>query len=199
MASEEDPLESLRERVYQQPTHTGVDVPAYSDQKIAKPYGWQSPPPAAPPKKRFPWTVWFLIAAGVFLVLAAAIAAFLVFNGTRSISGDRVIISAEPSLNIASGEPATVVITVRNENPATIKNVALFVAFPEGSKSADGSDADLTLYNDVLGDIPAGESRSRTVTVKLFGAENQIVTVPTRVEFHTDGSSALLVSKKISQ
>lgn len=190
---EDSPLESLKERLYQPPTKTGVDIPGYTPEQTPAPYGWQAPPPIAP-KKRTPWTVWFLAGAGTFLVIAALVAAFLVFRGVRSISSDRVTITADAPVSIASGDTVSMVLTVHNGNPATLTNATILATFPDGTKAVDGTD--MAPYSDVLGDIPAGGDVTRTVQVKLYGAESQSLTIPVKVQFKTQGSSALLQSEK---
>lgn len=191
---EESPLESLRDRVYR-PEEEHVEVPAYSTQETPATYGWQAPP-SAPPKRKLPWTVWFLAGAGAFLVIAGALAAFFLLTGTRAISSDRVTITMDAPVSIASGDTVALVITVHNGNPTTLTKASLFASFPEGTQAGDGTDTPFTQYNDVLGDIPAGGDVTRTVQVKLYGAENQVLPIPIKTEYHTEGSNALFVSHK---
>jgi len=191
---ETSPLDSLRERVYRPEEKGGAQVPAYSHEEAPAAYGWQAPPPPAP-KKRLPWTIKFLIATGVFLVIAGAVAAFLIFHGTRAISSDRVKIEVQAPVSIASGDTVPVVITVHNGNPTTLKDAMLYASFPDGTRAGDGTDAQLTQYSDALGDVSAGADVTRTVQVKLFGTEGQDFSVPLKVEYHTDGSNALFVSR----
>lgn len=144
------------------------------------------------------WTARFLIAAGAFLVLAGAVAAFLVFHGTRSISSDRVQIDVQAPVSIASGDTVPLVITIHNSNPTALTNANLYVSLPEGTRAGDGTDAPFTQYNDVLGTVPAGADVTRTVQAKLFGPENAALPLAVKVEYHTDGSNALFVSQKQS-
>jgi hypothetical protein len=195
MATEHSPLESLQDRVYSPSADITEESREYSHEDVATPYGWQAPPPPVPPKKRMPWTVWFLAATVAFLLLAGAVAAFLIFHGTRAISSDRVTITADAPVRIASGDTVSFVMTIHNDNPTTLSKATLFATFPEGTRAADGSDTP-TQYNDVLGDIPAGGEVTRTVQIKLFGAENQSLSIPIRVEYRTEGSNALFVSEK---
>jgi hypothetical protein len=198
MPPERSPLESLEERLYRNQTPQNVPVPAYSNQETPEVYGWQAPPPAPPPlpKKHMSWAVRFLIAAGVFLVVAGGVAAFLVFHGTRSFSSDRVVIQAQSAASIASGDTVSIVITVHNGNPTPLNNATLFASLPAGTRTGDGTDAPLPQYSDVLGSVPAGGDATRTVQIKLFGTQGQSLTIPIRVEYHTDNSNALFVSQK---
>jgi hypothetical protein len=195
---ERSPLESLENRLYRNQDPKEVSVPAYSNQETPQAYGWEAPLPPPPPlpKKRMPWTVKFLIAAVLFLVLAGGAAAFLVFHGIRSFSSDRVAIQAQSVASIASGDTVSIVITVHNGNPTALNNATLFASLPEGSRTGDGTDAPLTQYSDVLGTVPAGGDATRTIQVKLFGTQGQSLTIPIKVEYRTDGSNAAFVSQK---
>ncbi len=193
------PLESLEDRLYRPQAPEHVTVPAYSNKEAPINYGWQAPlpePPPLPPKKHMSWAVKFLIGTIIFLVLAGGAAAFLLLHGTRAFSSDRVAIEAQSTASIASGDTVSIVITVHNGNPTALNDARLFAALPEGTRSGDDTDAPLTQYSDVLGNIPAGGDVTRTVQVKLFGTQGQSLTIPLKVEYHSDNSNALFVSQK---
>lgn len=195
MPPEQDlPLESLEKRLYQTQPQEQVSVPAYTPQQPGTPYGWQAPPPPAPPKPRMPWTVKFLIATGAFLALAALVAAFLVFHGSRAITDNNVQISVPPSTGIASGDTVTLVVTVHNGNPAALSDASFNATLPAGTRAAD-TGAPMTQYNDTLGTIPAGGDVTRTIQAKLFGEAGQTLTIPMKVQYHVAGSNALYQSE----
>jgi uncharacterized repeat protein (TIGR01451 family) len=203
MPPEQDsPLESLEKRLYGQhaqedPRIAGAaSVPAYSEKPLPVPHAWDAPEPplAQPEKKRTSWTVFFLAGAAAFLVIAGAIAAYLVHQGTRAVSTDRVQVTIDAPVSVASGETVQLVMTVRNTNPAPLLNASLFATLPSGTRTADTPDAPLNQYTDALGTIAPGAQVTRTVTVKLFGTAGQSLTIPARVEFHTEGSNAVFVS-----
>jgi len=189
-----DPLEALNERIYRANTNADARVREYEPKEQTKAYGWTPPPPPPPPKKRMPWTLKFLIGAGVFFLIAGGIAAFFIWHGTRAISSDRVQVTLTAPPSIASGDTVTFVVTVHNGNPAGINNATLFVQLPDGTRRADNDSQTMGQYTDTLGSIPAGGDATRTFQAKLFGAQNNTLTVPARVEYHTEGSNALFVS-----
>ncbi len=196
MPPEKDsPLDALTKRLYQPNADTGIDVPAYTEKPDQEAYGWKAPPPIVV-KRRMPWAIKFLIGTGIFLALAAMVAAYLVLQGTRAVSEDKVEIQPQAPVSIASGDVVPLVITVYNGNPTALKDARLFVSLPEGTRQGDSTDAPLTQYSDVLGSVPAGGYVTRTIQVRLFGMEGQSLTIPTKVEYHVEGSNALLVSTK---
>lgn len=192
---QESPLEALEKRIYEAPPEKPVDAPAYTPVQPATPYGWQAPPPPPPPKKRMPWTIKFLIAAGVFFVVAGIVAAFIIFRGSRAISNANVQITVPPSAGIASGDTIPLVITIHNGNPVALTDASFNVDLPNGTRTGDTSDAPLTQYNDVLGPVGAGADVTRTVQVKLFGEAGQTLSIPMKVQYHVAGSSALYQSQ----
>lgn len=196
MPPEQDlPLESLKKRLYENNPQEPVGVPGYTPKQPETPYGWQAPPPPPPPKKRMPWTVKFLIGAGIFLGIAGLVAAFMVFRGSRAISNTNVQITVPPSTGIASGDTVTLVLTIHNGNPVALTDASLSVILPDGTRKAD-TDEPYPQYNDVLGSIQAGSDATRTVQVKLFGTEGQTLTIPMNVQYRVTGSNALYQTKK---
>lgn len=189
------PLERLNQRIYQNKDVDTVEVPAYSPYTQEQVSQWTpapAPPPPPPKKPGLPWTLKFLIGAAIFFVFAGIATAIFLFLGGRAISNDQVAItvSGVPTA-IASGDTATFVVAVENKNPTEIRDARLNMSFPEGSRSgADTSDT-LEQYTEPLGTIAPGESVTRTVSVKLFGAEGQLITIPLRVEYRAEGSNAV--------
>lgn len=195
MPEQDLPLESLEKRLYQAQPQEQVNVPAYSPQQQQTPYGWQAPPPPAPPKKRMPWTAKFLIGTGVFLALAAIVAAAMIFLGSRAISNNNVQITVPPSPGVASGDTVSLVVTIHNGNPVALTDASFNVTLPDGTRTADGTNAPMSQYNDVLGPIPAGSDVTRTIQAKLFGQAGQTLTIPMKVQYHVTGSNALYQSE----
>jgi len=193
---EKDPLQALNERIYRANANAEARVQGYVPQEQPKAYGWTPPPapPPAPPKRGMPWTVKFLIAAGAFFLLAGGVAAFFLLHGTRAISSDRVQVQVAGPTTIASGDTVTLVFTVHNGNPAAMNSTMLFAQMPDGTRRADDDTQSYDQYTDTLGTVNAGADATRSVQVKLFGAQNQALSIPVRVEYRTEGSNALFVS-----
>lgn len=195
-----DPLESLRNRLY-----ANEPVAPFQEDRLS---------PAATPTPLEPWkrtekpvikermhatTIFFLIAVG-FFAIAASVAAFLFYKGTRSISSDHITISvAPPTATIASGDDSTITVTVRNENPLAITHTNLFIDFPTGTLEAGTSSVPLPPYSDTLGDMSPGDTVSRTVSGEFFGGQNQVISIPIRFQYRAKGSNALFTATSTYQ
>ncbi len=167
---------------------------------INVPRGWQQAP--APlstmprPKKKLPLAVRFLIVAAGFFLVATGIALYFLFVGGRSVSTDNIIISIDGPTTAAGGDTVQLLVTIENHNPVPITSATLGIAFPSDTRSADDVTQSLDRYDDTLGDISAGQAVTRTVRAVLFGKENQTVTIPITVEYHTANSNAVFVKEK---
>jgi hypothetical protein len=142
-----------------------------------------------------PWTSRFLVLAVGFFILAGAVAAFLFLGGSRSISSENVEITAQGPVSIGSGDTVAIVVTVKNTNPAAVTNTNLVVDLPPGARQAADKSQAFDHYTDTLGTLAPGEETSRTVNVVLFGAQNEVLTVPIRVSYGAEGSNADFASE----
>lgn len=199
------PLESMRKRLYTPGPVESAAPPLRQDilrqpaPVQQAPQAWAPPPPPviAPPRgwAAMPWTNRFLVIAVGFFVLAGCVAAFLFLEGSRSISAENVHIETNGQPTIGSGDTVAIVVTVKNENPATITNTSITIDLPEGTREAGDKTRPFDSYTDTLGDLAPGAETSRTVNAVLFGAQNQVLRVPIRVEFKAMGSNASFVSE----
>lgn len=199
MAPEKDeksPLEEVRRRLYAPQGAAPVTVPGLHTEAPQPVEMWKQAPPPPPKKPGLPATTLFLIAAGVFFLIATMVAAFLILFGGRTVSTDNIEIAiANPPTTVGSGDTVEVLITVTNTNPVLITDTTLSVDFPEGTRAADAPTESYTHYSDTLGDIPAGEGRERTVRAVVFGSEGQKVQLPIRFEYRTAGSNSPFIKE----
>ena len=142
-----------------------------------------------------PWSSRFLVVAVAFFLIAGAATAFIFLTGTRSISSDNVAVGIQGPVSIGSGDTVSLLITVKNDNPSAITNTNLIGDLPPGSRQATDKDMPFDHYTDTLGTLAPGEEASRTVNAVLFGAQNQALTIPVRVEYRAEGSNALFVTE----
>lgn len=142
-----------------------------------------------------PWTSRFLVIAVAFFVVAGAVAAYLFLGGSRSISSENVEIVVQGPVSIGSGDTVAIVVTVKNNNPATITNTNLVVDLPPGARQAGDKTKPFDHYTDTLGSLAPGEETSRTVNVVLFGAQNEALPIPVRVEYRAENSNAAFVTE----
>ncbi|KND50156.1 MAG: hypothetical protein AB203_04205 [Parcubacteria bacterium C7867-008] len=193
-----DPLETLRARLYASKPVETVAPNTLSQTRAPAASAWAPPPPPVikPPHKKLPPSLWFLIiAGGFFLITGIAAALFLVFGG-RSISAEHVTIEVPGQTTIASGDAVPILISVKNENPVAMLNATITVDLPEGTRDANDPNKALDQFSDSLGDIAPDTRAERTVNAILFGSENQILTIPIKVEYRTPGSNAVSVKEQ---
>ena len=189
-------LEELRQRLYTnaKPTVAPVAPVPVPAAPVPQAEGWQAEPLVVP-KKKMAWSVTFLFAALGIFVLALGVAAYFLVFGGGAISTDHVDITVAPSIALRSGDTATLLVTVTNNNPTAITNTALSIAFPDTARSADDPRVSYPRYEDTLGDIPAGGSVTRTVRTVLSGSAGEVITLPLKLEYKTEGSNAVFVKE----
>lgn len=195
MATEKDPLETLRARLYAPKPVETVTPEALSQNRAPSTTAWTPPPPPVikPARPKLPPSLWFLIGAGAFFVVAGTAAALFIAFGGRSVSTAHVVITVQGPTTIASGDTVPILISIKNNNPVPMNAATITVDLPNGTRSPDNVDQALDQYSDTLGDIAPGTEAQRTVRAVLFGPENQQLTIPIRVEYHTTGSNATSV------
>ena len=199
MASEEkSPLDTLRARLYAPKPVDTVAPNTLSRGRVQGASAWTPPPPPVikPARQKLPPSLWFLIVAAGFFVIAGIVAAVLLIFGGRSVSTAHVRIDVQGPTTIASGDTVPILISIQNDNPVAMTNASLTVDLPDGTRDPDSIDQPLDQYSDSLGDIEAGGRAERTVRAALFGAENQQLVIPIRLEYHTPGSNATSVKEQ---
>lgn len=152
-----------------------------------------TPPPPPPAKKRLSLPILFLILASVFFVVAVAAASYFLIFGTRAVSPERVVVAIDGDTAIRSGDPVTLLISVRNENPVPLRATSIVAMFPETARRGDAITEPYPRYEDTMGEIEPGATATRSVQVALFGAEQEQIVIPVRFEYRIDGSEAVFV------
>ena len=133
------PLERMRKSLYTPGTSFDIKPSSLSARDSEMASAWQKEPPKLEPKKKLKLSgsAMFLIGAIGFFVIAGIIAFFLVIQGGRSVSTERVKISIEnPPTSIAGGDTVSLFLLVRNENSSMLTDARLLIDFPEGTYSA---------------------------------------------------------------
>lgn len=190
------PLSNLRERLYSREEPVQVPVvpePHATPAPAPKVETWEAPTPA--PKKKIAWSVLFLGGALLLFILAVGVAAYFLVFGTRAISSDRIDIQVAPISVLRSGDIATMLVTVTNNNPTTISATKLVVTFPESARSGEDPTKPYPRFEDTVGDMAPGESRTQTIKVVLAGAMGEAVPTPITFEYKTEGSAAVFVKE----
>jgi len=183
----------MRKKLYTPGTSFDIAPSSLSARASKLPHAWEPPPerPAAK-KRKLSGSAIFLIGAAAFFVIAGLVAFFLVIQGGRSVSNDRVKITIEnPPTSIAGGDTVSLYIVIKNENPAILNDAKLFIDFPAGTYSATEPPEPLAHQIEALGDIAPGAIKEQTVRATLYGEANQKIVIPVKIEYRTDGSTSV--------
>lgn len=198
---EKSALESLREKLYKPADASGVERTPLHIEHASIPRGWDAPPaptpaPVPPPRPKLPLSVRFLIGAGVFFIIAGAIATYFLYFGGNSVSTNNIKLSVTNAASaVASGDTVSLLVTVENHNPVAISDTTLTVDFPDGTRSADDATKPYTRDEESIGELGAGQAKTLTVRAVLFGSENQQLTIPVKVEYRTPNSNSVFVKE----
>jgi hypothetical protein len=160
--------------------------------------GWAPPAPPPPPKKRkLSFAVLFLAIAGAFFLVAVAGAAYFLVFGGRAVSSDRITLTPEGPTSVNSGDVVTLLISIENRNPVAALSTTLVVDLPDTARDPEHPELPLADIEDTAGDIPSGETRTRSVRAILSGAEGDRIAIPVRFEYRIEGSDAVFVKEGV--
>ncbi len=137
-----------------------------------------------------------LIFSGIFCVVAVGIGAYIFWNGANMISANNIDISINGPISVPGGTPVSFDITVTNKNNIDLQLVDLSVNFPAGATNPDNPSQELTIYRELVGDIKAGQSATKTVKVIIFGEENAQKQIIIDVTYKVKGSSSSFTKEK---
>ncbi len=193
----EGPLERMRKRLYARKSETSVTESELPTSVPNAPEHWQAPtPPPAVAKPHMSGAALFLVGAAGFFALAGLVTGITLFLGGRTVSVDRADILVEGPASVAGGEKVSLLITIKNNNPVAMTGATLTVRFPEGTTEAEDTSVALAQHTEEVGDIPAGGMVRKTVSATFFGSENQKLSIPVDLEYHTQNSNAVFVKKE---
>ncbi len=132
-----------------------------------------------------------LIYSGTFCLIAVGVGGYLFLNGANLISANNISIDINGPVSIAGGEPVSFDIRVSNQNNIDLRIVDLSIDFPAGATDPNDPTKELRNFREFLGDIPAGESKTKTVSAIIFGEENLQKQIFVTVTYSIKGSSSV--------
>jgi hypothetical protein len=134
----------------------------------------------------------FLVGAGLFFVVATAIAGVYIFGGANVISSKNIDMSVHGPRTIDGGDVLEMQVAVRNNNTVDLELADLVITYPPGTRMPSNLAANMTNQRIPLNSIEAGGMRTGTVRAVLFGQSGQRQTITVALEYRLKGSSALL-------
>src|SRR3989344_2130734 len=137
-----------------------------------------------------------LIGSGIFCLIAVALGAYTLLGGANLISADNIDITVSGPVSIPGGAPVSCDIQVSNKNNVSLELADLSVEFPAGAVEALDTTRELKTYRELIGNIPAGGSATKTVKAVMFGEENVQKQILVTVTYKIKGSTSLFSKKK---
>jgi len=138
----------------------------------------------------------FFIFSVLFFVVAAGVAAFVLFGGVNMISSKNVDIKVIGPVSIGGGQEVSFEINIANNNNTDLESASLLVEYPDGVRSA----ADLTKTLDQerydLGEVKSGENFNQNIKAVFFGEKESIKEIKISLEYRVQNSSALFYKEK---
>ncbi len=193
-------LERVEQRLYSAQAPTSIPNPNLTERPAERARGWDKiktvPQKVRTEAQHVSGPARFFIVAFLFFVLTAGGAVVYLIWGGRSVSTNNLNLAVQGPTSIASGDTVPLLITIENKNPVAIHAATLTITFPEGTKSVDDPTQPLTTYTENLGTIDSGGKAERTVRAVVYGSEGQHVSLPIKIEYHTDNSNSVFVKNK---
>jgi uncharacterized membrane protein len=149
-----------------------------------------------PTKKSFLSPAKILISSIIFFLVAIVIVIFNFFIGGNFISGDNILVTVKAPISIAGGEVLPFEIEIKNNNNVALLGADLRIDYPEGAKSSADTSIVAKREQVFIGDISAGQTIKKNLSVALFGQENQKKDINLVLEYKVDGSNSLFKKNK---
>jgi hypothetical protein len=137
-----------------------------------------------------------LISSIVFFLVAIGIGAFLLFNGSNSVSANNIDIVIDGPATIGGGDPVSFDIQVENNNNIKLEVVDLSIDFPAGTANPDDPAQEMKTFRELMDDINPGGFSRKTVRAVIYGEENSKKTLTVNVEYRVAGSNAIFQKQR---
>jgi len=145
-------------------------------------------------KKKSKFFKRFFIMAIIFFIGALGFAGYMYFKGGSVISSDNIDITLLGNAFSQGGEELPLQIEIINKNNASLELANLIIEYPRGA--SDDTEEMVRLPRESLGTINAGERIERNIKVKLFGDQGSVRNVKVKLEYHPEGSNAIITKEK---
>lgn len=201
MPNDEGGVDHLKDSLYSRKQKGGmqdVRAPLTASEEHA-PKTWQGePPPRAPrpsttPSQRMGIATKFLIASGVFFVIAVGGALAFFFSGGNYISPNNIDLQIiAPSL-IDGGTTANLQFIITNRNSAELQLADLVIDYPTGTRDPKDSTQTLLHQRISVGTIAPGQQIKLTASAVFYGGEGATQSIKASLEYSVAGSNAVFV------
>jgi len=132
-----------------------------------------------------------LVSLAVFVGAVVLSSLFIVFGG-NTISGDNINISINGPFTVSGGDIMNLQIGIVNDNTVPIESATLVIDYPRGTRAVDeeGNEKELFVERLPLEKIESGETVNIPLKVRVYGEENEELTINASVEYRVSGSNS---------
>lgn len=138
-----------------------------------------------------PWLKRLLIASVLFFMFTVGIALYGVWRGGNTVSPQNISVDVIGPVGAAAGEEMHIDIAIQNRNAIDLASVDVLVEFPESTRKPGNVSESLLRYRDALGELKAGNTLSRRLSLIPFGEEGERQTIQVTVEYRPKDSNAI--------
>ena len=164
---------------------------------------WKAP--KEPKKKKFDFLhkqeegffiKWVLVLSVIFFLISFIIAAVIFLRGSVDVSSKNVDVRILGPVSIGGGEELSLEVIVDNKNNVDMESAVVFIEYPEGTRSHENINEELTRDSQDYGPIGSGRNVRNTFKSVLFGEQDSVKDIKVVVEYRVVGSSATFEKEK---
>lgn len=144
-------------------------------------------------EEKLPTSFYRKVFYGVFFFfLVTAIVAFLsVYQGKKTVSGDRISLEILARPFMDGGENLEVQVRIQNYNEQPLEIPDLLISYPKDSRNKE----ELTFMRRSLEDIPLDGQSIEEFDITLFGQEGEVREIKATLEYRIPGSTAIFLKE----
>ena len=139
---------------------------------------------------------WVLVLSIIFFLISFIIAALIFLRGGVDISSKNVDVRILGPVSIGGGEELSLEVIVDNKNNVDMESATVFIEYPEGTRSHENINKELTRDSRDYGPIGSGRNVRNTFKSVLFGEQDSVKEIKVVVEYRVAGSSATFGKEK---
>lgn len=130
----------------------------------------------------------FFLFSFFFFIAALGIAFYSIYRGSLTLSSKNVTVAILGNSFVAAGNTLPIQVEVANSNAASLVNAKLEVDYPKGA--GDTTDGDTGHFEQNLGTINAGQTKSQDFSIVLYGQQGTSETITAKLTYGLKGSTA---------
>lgn len=164
-------------------------------EKLSDNWGEQNPNNNTVKIKKNPIFQNFFIFSFIVFLGAVGYLLFNFFIKGNNVSNDNIEIAVFGNTFTGGGEELPLIVEITNKNPLPLELADLVIEYPKGS-AVDNAGEEIARLRKSLGVVKAGEVKSETIKVALFGETGSIHQIKIALEYRLEGSNAIFLKDK---